>query len=161
MIRDIAYRIGRIEGNLGEIGQKFLITLDETNGQRTFVYHAHVFGYDYKLKETPRHTEIARKFGLINVLGGGILDFCPEDMTLRTDDKRIIAICGISRTFGGVPHKVMERFIPLLLSAYQQIDPRVKEINNYCHDVGLKEVWQQFGFEANYDPKSIRMHSHS
>lgn len=151
MIENITYKIGRIEGDLGEIGQKFLVTLEETAGQMSFVYHAHVFRHDYhRFKETPRHTEIVRLFGLTNVLGGGILDFCPEDIPLHSDDRMTIVICGISQTYGGVPHKVMQGFVPLLLPAYQNIDPRVKEIGNCCNDVQIKEVWRQFGFEPNY-----------
>lgn len=144
MEQRILYEIGRIEGGLGEYGQKFLVTLDESGGDRLLTYHAHEILFEGDHKESPKFPEIAEKFSLDNIVGGGHLDFCP-------DDPSVISFCGISSAFGGVPHNILHRFKPLLLDTYQGMDSRIMRFNNYCHDDYLKEVWKSFGYTSNDD----------
>ncbi|MBR9704941.1 hypothetical protein GOV12_06005 [Candidatus Pacearchaeota archaeon] len=144
MIEQVKYEIGKIEGDLGEYGQKFLITLDGTVGDRRLIYHAHEIHLGNSTEDIPHCGEIRENFCLENIMGGGHLDF-------SLHDPEFIAICGYSNVFGGVPDSVMEGFMPLLLETYNGFDSRIKRVLNMCHDIQLKECWREFGYEPNFE----------
>jgi hypothetical protein len=106
------YLIGKIEG---ELPHKFVVSQEENN----LVFHAtQQFIREPKFKET-RHKDIANKFGLRKILGGGVCKSY-KDSTLEVGNS--------SSDYSAVPKEVLNRFKDKLMNAYKDLIPSLTNI---------------------------------
>jgi hypothetical protein len=106
----MGFRIGKIEGAVGD--QKLVIVKEGDD----LVYYAHELTRNIR-----NHKDIADKFRLSEPLGGRIIGYDGAGF----ED---LLIVGGSTSYGGVPDKILVPNKELILSAYQEMDPRVKRL---------------------------------
>lgn len=117
----MAYEIGEI---IGKLPQKYVIAVD---GSTLRFYAVELFGED----NISEHKEIARKFDLEHILGGGDCRhpaFDVLDDRYPDQDKSTVVLGSYSAVYGSVSVEVLENFRELLLNKYQKINREITNI---------------------------------
>lgn len=115
------YEIGEI---IGKLPQKYIIAVD---GSTLRFYAVELLGKD----NICEHKEIAEKFGLERIVGGGDCrhpTFDVLDDRYPDKDKSTVLLGSYSAVYGSVSVDVLENFRELLLREYQKIDRGITDI---------------------------------
>ena len=110
------YRIGKIEGGFNKLGMNF------TEPQR-FVVNRELEDLVYYAMDCGSHRDLAEKFGLKNIIGGGYANF-----DCYGEDEKCLRIYGESQHYCDVSKDVMKGFEPELLRAYQEKYPSLERV---------------------------------